>query len=421
MLADALSHPGTAGPHPACTLHRHTCNLDHVAPTCHTVALQSGPRRTYTLHSCSFDPNHIQLVHGTFATTIQINSHLYVAPSHSQSGPRPTYTPHCCICNPDRLPTYLMHRPTDIRDDVPEMRSTVTPAAPAQVPPTPPYRPTCHLPLPLSQHLLAAPSTISEQPAELRAGVRRGGVWGGLPSLATNPVSPAGPWGEDAQPGCNPGKGEDPTQLLPTQRTPFPRSPPAGLGLTAAASVRAGGGVKGRRGGWGEAGQARRGAAGSDPPPAPAAAGLCPPAGAAPGSGAERGRCGGAGRWGVCVLGGWMSGTDRLRQGSFSPPGEGSCRAAPAPAPCRGYPRRQPRSPPAGSSGQSLAGGRDLPGDKMLRPLRPPPRPGKGPPSSCRPWASWRQAMAPALARGVLQPELLIAPAWGPSLSREGT
>lgn len=43
--------------------------------------------------------------------------------------------------------------------------------------------------------------------------------------------------------------------------------------------------------------EARSAATASDPPPAPAATGLCPPAGAAPGSGAERRRGGGAGVW----------------------------------------------------------------------------------------------------------------------------
>lgn len=239
-------------------------------------------------------------------------------------------------------------------------------------------------PLQLSQHLSAAPSNVSEQPAELAGsflpsqqprltGWDLGRAVGRMPSQA--PI---------------PGRGEDSAQLLPTEKTQFPRSPPAELSLTAAASCGLGRGA------------ARRGTAANNPPPAPAAAGLCPPAGAAPGSGAERGRGGGCGP---------------------APPGKF------LPARRRVLPRRPrlgtlpavtPAAAPVPSPGLALANVRaepprtnSLPGANVLRP------PGcrrvlQCAPSSCHPWASWRYALPPAPAGGVSQ--LLIAPARGPAL-----
>lgn len=183
MLVDGLSHTGTAGPHPARTSHCHTCNLDHIAPTRHSVVRTtlhlyivshlraialywpSGPCRTYTSRSCTCEPNLIQPVRGLFATATRTNSHLYVSPLRLRSGPRPTYTSRCCICNLDRPPP---------------LRCTVEPAAgttsrtcdllsqPAAQPRSHHHLPTLAPPIPpcpLAQHLSAAPPNTSEQPA----------------------------------------------------------------------------------------------------------------------------------------------------------------------------------------------------------------------------------------------------------------
>lgn len=70
----ALSQ-GTAGPHPACTSHHHTCSLDHVAPTCHSVALA-----TLTM------------------------SHLHTSQLHLQCKPHPARTRYLPNCNLDQVP-----------------------------------------------------------------------------------------------------------------------------------------------------------------------------------------------------------------------------------------------------------------------------------------------------------------------------
>lgn len=301
----ALSQ-GTAGPHPACTSHHHTCSLDHVAPTCHGVTLailttshlqsKPHPARTRYLHNHNLDQ--VPPVCSVATLTIKISS-LDTALLHLQSRLTPTYlmyfkpaggtTSHRCALlshlQPSPDPTY------------------------AFLPP--------HLqsPLHLSQHLSAAPSSPRS--------------WRGPSSLHSNPVSPAGTWGEPWG-GCPAGlPSRESVRIQPNFSRPrrpsshdrprrssaLPRRPPAGWGGGRRGAVRRPATLRRRP-------QPPGSARPQEPRPVP-------------------GRSAGG-----------AAGADRPRRGSFSPPGEGSCRAAPAWAPCRRCPGQQPWSVLPGSPRQ---------------------------------------------------------------------
>lgn len=235
-----------------------------------------------------------------------------------------------------------MHCRTGSRDHVPDLQPSPRSHLHLQSPPCP-----------LGQHLSEAPTNTSEQPA-VPAGVfppltptpsHRPGPEGGCPAGAATPAAEV----EEVE--------ENSAQLLATQRTPFPRSPPAGLGLTAAGLLRA----------------ARRGAVrcgavrcGGQRPSAGARSRRALPARGSRArfrGGARAGRRGGGG------------GSGPAPAGKFLPA------RPPPPEPRRGYPRRQPRPPPPGSTwqrcGQSPpppptpSRGRALPGANVLRPPHP--------------------------------------------------
>lgn len=255
-----------------------------------------------------------------------------------------------------------MHCRTGSRDHVPDLQPSPRSHLHLQSPPCP-----------LGQHLSEAPTNTSEQPA-VPAGVfppltptpsHRPGPEGGCPAGAATPAAEV----EEVE--------ENSAQLLATQRTPFPRSPPAGLGLTAAGLLRA----------------ARRGAVrcgavrcGGQRPSAGARSRRALPARGSRArfrGGARAGRRGGGG------------GSGPAPAGKFLP-----ARPPPPGAP----PGVSPPAAPAPSPGLDLAEVRaEPPPPPHPIPRKGPPRsqraetppPGRDSPSSRRPWASWGPALPP--------------------------
>lgn len=147
MLVDARSHPRIVGPHPACTSHHHTCNLDHGAPTCHTVC-------------CNCNQDHVTPIHCVVAPAIRTTSSPYVVSSQLQTGPTPTCMLLRRTCNLDLVPPIHCAVASAIRTDshlsdvLSNRQSGPRPSdalychtcRPAHVPPTPHYRRTCNPP-----------------------------------------------------------------------------------------------------------------------------------------------------------------------------------------------------------------------------------------------------------------------------------
>lgn len=242
-------------------MHCHT--VDHIPPAHHTVApatwstlhlhvtpsrLPSGPCGTYTRRSCTRQPNHPQPLHGIFATAppdrLPPARRIVALATWTSSQPV-----HRAVASAGR--TGCRPRPgrchTGGRDRVPARRCAPPPAAQPGSHLRPPSPGPTYAPLPApprrSAGTSAAPSSTSQPPA------------GGFPPRIPAPPHRLGPEesrGEDAQPGCEPGRGGfSPTS--PGREDPAPAIARGGAQPYRGGLLRAGGG------------EARRGAADRDP------------------------------------------------------------------------------------------------------------------------------------------------------------